>query len=188
MNWNWSVFKIVIQREALSLVNHLVASPSKEVEVGCKKDLFISLSYLCVQSELDMFPRCRCRYSRCPCWTCCGRWWPATRSRGRTSRCRRSSRWWTGSSLARWIIRKMQQYSLARSFAMTRVLIVVKGVWDCDDDALGALHLSILHGIQQGEHKVILIQKDCALKSFRFYGLATHMIYQREKETRSKRF
>ena len=64
----------------------------------------------------------------------------------------------------------------------------VKGVWDCNDDALGALHLSILHGIQQGEHKVILIQKDCALKSFRLYGLATHMIYQREKETRSKRF
>ena len=82
----------------------------------------------------------------------------------------------------------MQQYSLARSFAMTRVLIDVKGVWDSNDDALGALHLSILHGIQQGEHKVILIQKDCALKSFRLYGLATHMIYQREKETRSKRF
>ena len=50
-------------------------------------------------------------------------------------------------------------YSLARSFAMTRVLIDVKGVWDSNDDALGALHLSILHWIQQGEHKVILIQK-----------------------------
>ena len=68
----------------------------------------------------------------------------------------------------------MQQYSLARSFAMTRVLIVVKGVWDCDDDALGALHLSILHWIQQGEHKVILKQKDCALNSFHLYGLATY--------------
>ena len=48
---------------------------------------------------------------------------------------------------------------LARSFAMTRVLIDVKGVWDSDDDALGAFHLSILHWIQQGEHKVILKYK-----------------------------
>ena len=38
----------MIQREALSLVNHLVVSPYKEVEVGCKNDLFISLSKYCV--------------------------------------------------------------------------------------------------------------------------------------------
>ena len=43
----------MIQREALSLVNHLVASSSQEVKVGCKNDLFISLSNLCVQSELN---------------------------------------------------------------------------------------------------------------------------------------
>ena len=51
------------------------------------------------------------------------------------------------------------QGSLARSFAMTRALIDVKGVWDSNDDALGALHLSIPHWIQQGEHKVILVKK-----------------------------
>ena len=45
----------------------------------------------------------------------------------------------------------MKEYSLARSFAMTRALIDVKGVWDSNDDALGALHLSILHWIQQGD-------------------------------------
>ena len=82
----------------------------------------------------------------------------------------------------------MQQYSLAGSFAMTRVLIDVKGVCSGDDDALGALHLSIPHWIQQGEHKVMLIQKDCALNSFQLYDLATYMIYQRDKETRTKRF
>ena len=60
----------------------------------------------------------------------------------------------------------MQQYSLARSFAMTRALIDVKGVWDSNDDALGALHLSILHWIQQGEHNVILISKRLCLKFF----------------------
>ena len=77
----------------------------------------------------------------------------------------------------------MQQYSLARSFAMTRVLIDVKGVWDSNDDALGALHLSILHWIQQGEHKVILIQKDCAFKSFHLYDLVTSYISKRQGDT-----
>ena len=80
------------------------------------------------------------------------------------------------------------QGSLARSFVMTRVLIYVKGVWDSNDDALGALHLSIPHWIQQGEHKVMLIKKDCALNSFQLYDLATYMIYQKDKETRTKRF
>ena len=37
----------------MSLVNHLVTSPSQEVEVGCKNDLFISLSNFCAQSELN---------------------------------------------------------------------------------------------------------------------------------------
>ena len=80
----------------------------------------------------------------------------------------------------------MQQYSLARSFAMTRVLIDVKGVWDSDDDALGALHLSIPHWIQQGEHKVMLIQKDCALNSFQLYDLATYDISKRQGDTHKK--
>ena len=77
----------------------------------------------------------------------------------------------------------MQQYSLARSFAMTRVLVDVKGVWDSNDDALGALHLSIPHWIQQGEHKVILIQKDCAVNSFHLYALAKYDISKRQGDT-----
>ena len=77
----------------------------------------------------------------------------------------------------------MKEYSLARSFAMTRALIDVKGVWDSNDDALGALHLSILHWIQQGEHKVILIQKDCAFNFFHLYELATYDISKRQGDT-----
>ena len=153
------MIQVVIQREALSLVNHLIDSPSKELEVSCsyleRNHFHISLkiSFKCslvFYIHHQTKPRCQCPSLLCPFSMFSGRWWPATLSNGRTLRSRGSSRWWTGSLLVRWSAQSAQWIHL--QFWWLIVILMLKGVCSGNDVPLGPFYISQPHWLQQGGH------------------------------------